>query len=74
MDLKKFLGGKIMKKVYEGRIIGFGFIALIIGALGFAVLGFDILYLSAPFGLLWLFNYDFNRYEAKFGHERGEEE
>lgn len=74
MDLKKFLGGKIMKKVYEGRIIGFGLIALIIGALGFAKFGPDMFLSLIPFGLLWLFNYDFNRYEAKYGHERGEEE
>lgn len=74
MDLKKILGGKIMKKVYEGRIIGFGFIALIIGALGFAKFGQDMFLSLIPFGLLWLFNYDFNKYAAKYGHERSGEE
>lgn len=63
-----------MKKVYEGRIIGFGLILFVIGGLGFAKFGPDIFWSVVPFLLLWLFNYDFNRYEAKYGHERGEEE
>lgn len=58
-----------MKKVYEGRIIGFGLILFVIGGLGFAKFGTDIFLSLIPFSLLWLFNYDFNRYEAKYGHE-----
>lgn len=58
-----------MKKVYEGRIIGFGLILFIIGGLGFAKFGTDIFLSLVPFLLLWLFNYDLSSYEAKFGEE-----
>lgn len=59
-----------MKKVYTGRIIGFGFLTFILGALGFAKFGPKIIWLSFPFILLWLFEYDLSKYEAMYG--RGE--
>lgn len=72
MDLKKLFGGKKMRKVYEGRIIGFGFIAFIVGVLGFAKFGIDIVWLSVPLALLWLFDYDLSSYEAKNGVDEDE--
>ncbi|UDM72425.1 hypothetical protein [Vagococcus fluvialis] len=74
MEFKKLFGGKIMKKVYEGRIIGFGLILFVIGGLGFAKFGKDIFLSLIPVAMIWFMNYEFNSYEAKYGHERGEEE
>lgn len=58
-----------MKKVYEGRILGFWFIAFIIGVLGFAKFGSDVVLLVIPFAMLWLFNYDLSSYDAKYGND-----
>ncbi|MGX6994056.1 hypothetical protein CBF34_07175 [Vagococcus penaei] len=54
-----------MKELYELRILGLTVFSFVVGALGFKLLGNNILLAIVPISLIWLCAYDLTEQDAK---------